>query len=294
MSLVTLPATASIEEILPILKRDGAIILSDFVTDEDTRDFLEELAPHNQREYENPSVADVNKYAAEMGEGFLASNTVRVYGLLGKCPKTITKILQNPVGKGIFKGVLDDVTHARVGNQHLVTSTTYLLSGAIGYRILPGAEAQILHRDQTIHSVKAEANSLFTSMMGIMVAGTESTAKNGATNVIPGSHLWGPERAPQPEEAVPAIMKKGSALFWFGSSYHGGGANTEDVASPTAIRQGIACFICREYYRQEENQTLAVPASVAHTLPEDVLAISGWRKASGGAGFVESLDPIDA
>lgn len=59
-------------------------------------------------------------------------------------------------------------------------------------------------------------NPLFTVLVGCLIAGSRTTVKNGATRVIPGSHLWGTDRAPKPEEAVYAEMEPGSALFTLG------------------------------------------------------------------------------
>lgn len=84
------------------------------------------------------------------------------------------------------------------------------------FNVGPGANDQVLHRDQTIHSVNAQEGSLYTSDVGCLVAGTRSTKKNGATRVVPGSHLWSPKRIPKVEEAASAEMEAGSAMFWFG------------------------------------------------------------------------------
>ena len=59
-------------------------------------------------------------------------------------------------------------------------------------------------------------NPLFTVMVGCLIAATKTTVRNGATRVIPGSHLWGADRAPKLEEAVYAEMEAGSALFTLG------------------------------------------------------------------------------
>lgn len=61
----------------------------------------------------------------------------------------------------------------------------------------------------------------FTSMVTCLVAGSKVTKENGATMLIPGSHLWGKDRFGHPEEAIPAEMSKGSALFFLGSVMHG-------------------------------------------------------------------------
>jgi ectoine hydroxylase-related dioxygenase (phytanoyl-CoA dioxygenase family) len=63
-------------------------------------------------------------------------------------------------------------------------------------------------------------------MLGAIVGITKITQENGATQVIPGSHVWGPERAPEVHEAVPAELEIGDVLLFLGNVYHGGGANT--------------------------------------------------------------------
>lgn len=63
-------------------------------------------------------------------------------------------------------------------------------------------------------------------MLGCIVGISKITKENGATQVIPRSHLWGPERAPEVYEAVPAELEIGDCLMFLGNTYHGGGANT--------------------------------------------------------------------
>lgn len=60
-----------------------------------------------------------------------------------------------------------------------------------------------------------------TSMVTCLIVATNITKENGATLVIPGSHLWGKERCGYPQEAVSAEMSKGSALLFLGSVMHG-------------------------------------------------------------------------
>lgn len=62
-------------------------------------------------------------------------------------------------------------------------------------------------------------------MIGCVTALTKTTKENGATIAIPGSHLWGPERRPLNEEAVPAELKPGDAFIFLGNLYHAGGSN---------------------------------------------------------------------
>ena len=81
----------------------------------------------------------------------------------------------------------------------------------------PGAKGQILHRDHTVHSVHHYPGTTYTTIVGCLIAGLDSTEANGATRVIPGSHLWEWTRPPKQEDTVPAVMKKGSAMFWLGA-----------------------------------------------------------------------------
>ena len=50
-------------------------------------------------------------------------------------------------------------------------------------------------------------------MIGCVTALVKTTKANGATLVIPGSHLWGPDCCPKNEEAIPAELNPGDALI---------------------------------------------------------------------------------
>ncbi len=88
-----------------------------------------------------------------------------------------------------------------------------------------------------------------------MWALTDFTEANGATRIIPGTHLadHSPTTA-EPYDSIPAEMPRGSVLVWHGSLWHGGGANTTDER-----RIGIAMNYCAGWVRQQENQQLGIP-----------------------------------
>jgi len=69
------------------------------------------------------------------------------------------------------------------------------------------------------------------ALLGCIVAVTRTTRENGATMVIPGSHVWGPERAPREHEAIPAELEIGDALIFLGNTYHAGGKNSTTYVS---------------------------------------------------------------
>lgn len=113
-------------------------------------------------------------------------------------------------------------------------------------------------------------------MVGCLIAGSKCTKRNGATAVIPGSHLWPIDRAPKVEECAYAEMEPGSALFTLGSTYHGAGANTSDDTDPDRFRTIFACFGQRDYYRKNQEEILSTPTEVVRSLPDDMLKIAGF------------------
>lgn len=57
---------------------------------------------------------------------------------------------------------------------------------------------------------------------------TDFTESNGATRVVPGSHLWEDDREPQPHEITYAGMEAASVLVYSASVLHGGGRNDSE------------------------------------------------------------------
>ena len=91
-------------------------------------------------------------------------------------------------------------------------------------------------------------------------------------------------------DTEPAAMEKGSALFYSGSVYHGGGPNHTD-----ATRIGVNITYNVAWLRQEENQYLSVPREVAATLPVELLRLMGYDRGAYALGYIDDLrDPIEA
>ena len=106
----------------------------------------------------------------------------------------------------------------------------------------------------------------------VMVAATDFTAENGATQVVPGSHRWNDlERIPKPEEVGQAIMKAGSAVFVGGKTLHGGGANTSGDR-----RRAIATSYVMGWLRSQENHFLHTTVTQARQWPERVRQLMGY------------------
>ncbi len=93
-----------------------------------------------------------------------------------------------------------------------------------------GQQAQVLHYEQGIYPLPRDRDVMVTALWAL----DDFTAANGATRIVPGSHLR-PAGRPDPAEAIPAEMPAGSVLPFSGRLYHGAGANAaERLAWPRA------------------------------------------------------------
>ena len=166
----------------------------------------------------------------------------------------------------------------------------------------PGADEQILHRDELVWSDVPRPHPEL--QLASVIAFVDFTRENGATRVVPGSHRW-PDRqlspgeqfarpAPEPDQLAYAEMPAGSAVIYSGGTLHAGGSNTTDVQ-----RRGAHLSYCLGWLRTEENNYLAVPPEVAATLPRQAQEVLGYAvhdsipRGGGYLGMVNMQDPVE-
>ena len=159
-----------------------------------------------------------------------------------------------------------------------------LVSSLSSISIDPEEIAQPIHADdQLIPLPKPHVPIVCNSMWAI----TDFTEENGATRVIPGSHLR--DHSPQfgqPYESMPAEMSRGSVLVWNGSLWHGGGANRSG-----ARRVGIAMNYCAGWIRQQENQQLGIPREIARGFSPRLRDLVGYGIYNGLLGHIDKRTP---
>jgi ectoine hydroxylase-related dioxygenase (phytanoyl-CoA dioxygenase family) len=199
-------------------------------------------------------------------EGF---QTQRIYALFAK-----TRAFDGPAAHPLVLGVLDRIL------------VQYQLSAPQGIQIGPGETAQDLHRDDGVYPIARPHQELVVNTMWAL---DDFTAANGATHVVPGSHKWVAE-SPSPTTAAPqAIMPAGSVMFFVGSVFHGGGANTTN-----APRLGVILEYVAGWLRQQENQYLAVPQDVVRTLPQRLQELLGYNVYGRLIGNWDGRHPLKA
>ncbi|MGZ4681487.1 MAG: phytanoyl-CoA dioxygenase family protein [Acidimicrobiales bacterium] len=204
------------------------------------------------------------------GNDFEGDRTVRIYNLLALSP-VFQQVPVHPAVLPVIEGVLDPGC--------LISS---LSSIAIG----PGETIQPIHADDQLIPIPRPHPPVVCNSMWAL---TDFTEANGATRIIPGSHLL--DHAPdygRPYESIAAEMGKGSVLIWHGSLWHGGGANT----TPDR-RIGLAMNYCAGYIRQQENQQLGIPREVAATFGPRLRELVGYGIYNGLIGHIDKRSPVE-
>lgn len=116
---------------------------------------------------------------------------------------------------------------------------------------------------------------------------------NGATRIVPGSHLAGRQPDPARDQDVAtigAVGPAGSAMVFDGRLWHGTGANTGNRR-----RMGLLTTFCGPQFRPQENFTVGARPEVIEAASPDVLELLGFRvwAAYGRIGdpLVDFIDP---
>lgn len=263
------------EAIVAALEEDGAAIIEDFLDNETLARFNSELDPllenaEPAREFLNPLIGE-----------FFGKQTRHICAVAAKSPTFARDILCHTT----MQQVADIVLLPNCANYQL--NIAHVLDRG------PGAEQQWLHRDEDvwIHMPAPHA----TLQIATVIALTDFTADNGATRVIPGSHLWLRDQTGEVSDTVAAEMKAGSAVIYLGSTIHGGGANT----TAATRRRGMHMSYVVGWLRTEENNYLSTPIEIVRDLPhrsQELLGYAAHDAIESGGGYLGTVDlrsPVD-
>lgn len=251
----------------------GFVIIENVLTPAQVEALRSALAPH----------IDGGKSGRNDFEGF---RTNRVYAMLAKSP-VFADLAIHPLALAFAEAEL---------------GPTCLLSACLAINLQPGETVQPWHFDDAggPRPRKAYGVSCFWTI-------DDTTELNGATEVIPGSHLWGevaidgaigPGSFTDPtlrdgkgdpgarSDSVKLVMPAGSLAIAKGTLVHRGGANRSD--RPRLI---ITPQYCAGWVRQLENMVLAVPPEIAVTLPERARELLGYSIHPPFMGYVDGVHP---
>src|ERR1700722_2862760 len=276
--------TADPDAIHAIIERDGVVIIEGLLSAEVVAQINDEVGP----------VLDGADPDAELFnpimKGFHGPFTKQVTGACAISPAFATEVMCHPLLLALCDRIL------------LPSCARYQLN--LGHLLQrgPGADEQLLHRDEAVWSdVPKPAPEL---QLATVIAFVDFTRANGGTRVVPGSHRW-PDRslspaeqfaqaAPRAEQIAYAEMPAGSAVVYTGGTIHAGGSNATEVP-----RRGAHLSYCLGWLRTEENNYLAVPPTIAAQLPQQAQELLGYAvhdsisRGGGYLGMVNMQDPVE-
>lgn len=111
----------------------------------------------------------------------------------------------------------------------------------------------------------------------------EFTSENGATVVVPGSHLSGR----QPDAAIdedanwiPAVGPAGSVAIFEGRTWHSTGVNRTN-----GTRTGLTTNFCAPQFRQQENILLGTRPEVLESMSDELKKLCGFAPWQGYGAY---------
>ncbi|UJJ31485.1 phytanoyl-CoA dioxygenase family protein [Halopseudomonas maritima] len=268
MSLRYLPNTASIDEIVEVIREDGGVIIRGFLKPRILRGLRQDLLPRLEG---TPGGEDAY---------FAGAQTGRLSRLFARS-KYMVDLALNPLFLQSARALLQTPINGWSGEVRHEIAPDIQVGVTQAIQIRPGQGKQPLHRDDSVWLWRHPHYGR-EARLQIMVALSAFSRENGATHVIPGSHRWDDERMPTEAESVQAEMEPGDALLWVGSTYHGGGENR--TSTP---RTGLTMAYDLAILRQEENHFLSLPLERVRQFPEELQRLLGWSCSATFMGWVE-------
>ena len=243
------PAVADAD--LAAVLRDGYVILPDLLSADQLAAIRQAVPPLLDRHGRNP---------------FEGRDTQRIYSVLNKT-RACDVIADHPRVLALLDRLL---------------LPNYLLSMLQVINILPGEKAQMLHTDDAFYPLPRPRKALGAATIWAI---DDFTADNGATDIIPGSHLWGAQ-APDPADRQPVVMSAGSCVFFVGTLWHGGGANRTDRP-----RLAVTAQYCEPWVRPQEAFTLSMTRDTVRAVSEDIRRMLGYSIHPPFIGQVDGMHP---
>ena len=261
MTLTTLTSEATVEEVVQLLRQDGALIIKDIISPQVVDQLTAEMQPY------------IN--ATPTGRDEFTGHTTRRTGALAARSAACRDLIVNDLVLGSAKEYLKPFT------RKIILHLTQTID------IGPGAAAQEIHRDRYAWGkyLPREIEPQFNTIWAL----TDFTAENGATQCVPGSQDWDWSQSHTAEQICQAEMTKGSVFIYSGSVLHAGGENRS-----SAHPLGLNLTYCLGWLRQEENQYLSCPPEIAKNFDPALQDLLGYTQGEYALGYyTDPTDPTD-
>nr|WP_090345021.1 phytanoyl-CoA dioxygenase family protein [Mycolicibacterium malmesburyense]CRL77019.1 phytanoyl-CoA dioxygenase (PhyH) family protein [Mycolicibacterium malmesburyense] len=244
---------AIVDADMAALDHNGYLIWENLLSSDECQQIKETVAPWLEHTGRN---------------AFEGRHTQRVYSLLSRT-RVCDRLVDHPRVLAVLDRLLMD---------------NYLLSALQAINIQPGETAQMAHHDDGFYPIPRPREPLAAATIWAI---DDFTADNGATVLYPGSHRWG-RRRPEPDDpAMPVVMPAGSCVFFVGTLWHGGGANTSQNA-----RLAVTAQYCQPWLRPMEAFTLSISRDTAREVSDDIRRMIGYSIHPPFVGAVDGLHPL--
>jgi ectoine hydroxylase-related dioxygenase (phytanoyl-CoA dioxygenase family) len=225
---------------------------------------------------------------------FEGHRTQRVYSLVGK-GRIFADLAEHPRIMALCDALL---------------ASNYLLTASQAICIHPGETPQPFHTDDSFYPIPRPRRAVSVSTIWAV---DPFTAENGATQVVPRSHLWSDEqvgallvksdfetaareeRTPKPapplraewkEQIQDVVMPAGAAIFFLGMLVHRGGENQSGRP-----RLAFSNQYCEPWARQQENFFLSIPGDKVAAMSDRVQQLLGYSIHPPFMGHVNGVHP---
>lgn len=215
---------------------------------------------------------------------FEGDKTERIYAILSQ-------------GK-LFQDLVEDPRIMALCDRFL--EPNYLLTTSQAICIHPGETPQPWHCDDAFYGIARPR----TVALSTVIAIDDFTAKNGCTEVIPGSHLWSDEeiagdyRSGDREtdadfvqrmagKSVAVEMPAGACVVFSSNTLHRGGRNSSQT-----VRRALSNQYCQPWLRTIENFYLTIPRAQVREMSPRVQSLLGYSVHPPFMGQVSGSHPL--
>jgi len=251
---------------------------------------------------------DADAHAQEIGrQGFTVIRDFLDEGQLAEFRRALQPFLGSHHGRNDFEGFKTERVYTLVARGKVFEEIAceprlmallsrflegdFLLSATHAINLGPEETPQSIHADDGFYRQPRTAPAVGYSVIGAIDA---FTAENGATEVIPGSHLWTDEelaeRRKDPDAMikllVPMQVPAGACFVFPGKLLHRGGANRTKKPRLAFTNQ-----YCAGWARPQENFFLSVPKSFVRMMSPKAQALLGYELWPQFMGMVTGSHP---